>query len=439
MATSNLVLNEIYPTPTSDEVEWLEIYNPSETSIDLAGWQIAELTSGIIKNYQKLVTASFFLAPHSHFLWENDQGAKITFNNNGDTIYLFNPQEELIDETTYPVLGKGKSWARLPDGGDNDSWQIASSITAGAANPLPIEEQIIVTEPVSSPIDASQSAAISSPTIIRLQLSEFMTCPETGQPEWVEIYNQSEQAVTLNNWKIFNQKENSRTLSETQLAAGQYTVIEFASGLLSNSGGTLVIKNSLDEEIMTADFEDCNHAKGQSWIFDGDKWQLTNQTTPRAPNIYSTNKTSSAQISGGNNITTTAKNIPDITNSSTLINHNTSSLTSAPQLASQQLKHQKKVDFSITDNQNYLSSQFSSDIIQNLNSHQAPITATQSANLSSPMIPPNLSFLCGIVFVFAGAVAVFCLKPSRRTKLLAHYASFRRHRHRPKIDIADLY
>ena len=132
---ASLRLNEIYATPESGQSEWLEIYNPTDQAVDLADWQIAELTSGTIKNFENLTAFEATLAAQSFLVIEPK---KLTLNNGGDTIYLFY-RDQQIDAVEYPKLTKDQSCARLPDG--TGQWQIVTSITPGSSNVVASDDQ----------------------------------------------------------------------------------------------------------------------------------------------------------------------------------------------------------------------------------------------------------------------------------------------------------
>ncbi len=52
-STNHVVINEIDINPPGDDaksvIEWVELYNPTDSKIDIGGWQIAS-TTNIEKN-----------------------------------------------------------------------------------------------------------------------------------------------------------------------------------------------------------------------------------------------------------------------------------------------------------------------------------------------------------------------------------------------------
>ena len=134
-ARAQLALNEIYATPESGATEWLEIYNFSDAPVDLSGWQIAELTSNTIKNYEPIAASEATLSTHGFLVVTP---AKLTLNNGGDTIYLFGPDGAQADTITYPKLTSSQACARQPDG--SGGWNVVDTPTPGATN-VPAADQ----------------------------------------------------------------------------------------------------------------------------------------------------------------------------------------------------------------------------------------------------------------------------------------------------------
>ena len=175
-----IVLNEFLPNPdgvayeydfgddndTMPQGEWVELYNNSDVSHDLTDWYIWD-DSGDSANKIEITAAN--TAPSSTVIGGHDWLVvymnKEVFDNDGDTVKLFNQNYELIDSHTYtgndycemePTPGEGntsdtdgscggvppnKSYARIPDGvGD---W-VDPIPTPGGMNKL--EEDIIEIE-----------------------------------------------------------------------------------------------------------------------------------------------------------------------------------------------------------------------------------------------------------------------------------------------------
>ncbi len=125
----DLFINEIHPTGGPD---WLEIYNPGSSEIDLTGFFIYddadnkyEIPSGIS------IPASGYLV----FICD-DQGSGVNTNfrlsSGGETVTLESDIGELIDQVTFPEIAEGAVYARFGDGEAN--FQISSNPTQGLSN-----------------------------------------------------------------------------------------------------------------------------------------------------------------------------------------------------------------------------------------------------------------------------------------------------------------
>lgn len=141
-ATSNIVLNEIYPATLSTTTEpldreWVELYNGTNNSIDVAGWSISEFTSGSTTLFENLHTVvndcsnapnvSEYMQPYGtnntvvpaggYIVLEFCGSAEYLYDD-GDTVTLYDVSSTQIDTHTYPATANGKSHARIPDGSD---------------------------------------------------------------------------------------------------------------------------------------------------------------------------------------------------------------------------------------------------------------------------------------------------------------------------------
>jgi hypothetical protein len=165
-----VVLNEIYPNPNTDwsypnNQEWVEIQNTGDTAIDIAGWQVSEMSGDTEKFYDIVGSSSAsnefgtlngttLIAPGGYAV-VMFEGSKL--NNTGDTVRLYEklPDDSYvrIDEHTYGDYSssKGKSEARIGSGiGD---W-VDPFPTPGLPNSL---EEILVFEVVTADTSTSDT------------------------------------------------------------------------------------------------------------------------------------------------------------------------------------------------------------------------------------------------------------------------------------------
>lgn len=117
---SSIVLNELLPHPSSAN-DWIELYNPTSSAVDLSNWTIVDSTSTI-------KTLSGIISPSGFLVFEVTN----RLNNSADTIYLKDSSGITIDQYSYSQdPGIDRSYGRSPDGG---SWATLSS-SKGVSNP----------------------------------------------------------------------------------------------------------------------------------------------------------------------------------------------------------------------------------------------------------------------------------------------------------------
>lgn len=123
--SDKIIINELYPDPNSGESEWIELYNNSSETVDLRDWILED--EGL-KQYK--ISNSFSIQPFG-FLTISYIDSKITLNNDGDLIKLFDPNGKLVSSTP-KYSGGQKGWSFVRDLFGLWSW--TTKPTAGAAN-----------------------------------------------------------------------------------------------------------------------------------------------------------------------------------------------------------------------------------------------------------------------------------------------------------------
>ncbi|QUC63883.1 lamin tail domain-containing protein [Nitrosopumilus sp. K4] len=132
----HVVINEVDLNPPGDDSvnisEWVELYNPTDSKIDVSGWEIASTT--VLKKTMT-IPAGTIIGP-GKFLKYSYQ--TVWFTDSNDSIELRDKNGVVIDKT--PLFADLKndfsSWQRIYDGYDNDSitdWKFATS-NAGSSN-----------------------------------------------------------------------------------------------------------------------------------------------------------------------------------------------------------------------------------------------------------------------------------------------------------------
>jgi len=139
---NDIIINEIMYAPTGGEPEWLEIYNRSDSAINLHDWRIADRTSSPI-----IIDTTFFIQSKGYIVISSDESIHDFYtitspvivinlpslNNSGDDLKLLDSLKRNIDSLNYnPTWGgqDGHSLERInPGNSSNDSTNWGSSIS----------------------------------------------------------------------------------------------------------------------------------------------------------------------------------------------------------------------------------------------------------------------------------------------------------------------
>lgn len=118
---NHVVINEVDTNPPGDEsqlvLEWVELYNPTSSNVDISGWKVAA-TTGMKKVLQipqgTVVAPGKFVTFYFETLW---------FTNNSEMIELRDKNDVIIDKTPLisDLQNDHKTWQRIYDGYDTDS------------------------------------------------------------------------------------------------------------------------------------------------------------------------------------------------------------------------------------------------------------------------------------------------------------------------------
>ncbi|MFB5621284.1 MAG: lamin tail domain-containing protein, partial [Nitrosopumilus sp.] len=139
----HVVINEVDINPPGDDSasisEWIELYNPTDSSIDMSGWSIASTT--ILKKTMTIPSGT--VIKPGQFLTYSYQN--VWFTDVSESVELRDENNVVIDKT--PAISDIKndftSWQRIYDGFDSDSssdWKFVTS-TAGSSNGKLVQTQ----------------------------------------------------------------------------------------------------------------------------------------------------------------------------------------------------------------------------------------------------------------------------------------------------------
>ncbi len=286
------VINEVVPNPANNDLEWVEIFNPDDQSIDLVGWQLTDRLSSpsTIFNFgnQNLEPGQYLII--------RLEASKL--NNDGDGVVLMNQNHDEVDAMDYVGSELGQSWARWPNGlarEDGGSFVVANP-SPGEPNsvtltPAPTPSPTLTPTPIPSPSPTVTPQPSPSMPILPsyLRLSEIYACPDSNENEWIEIYNQSDQNAVLTDWKIIDSSYNTKSIS-LSISAHSLAVIEWSGSFLNNTGDSVTLQNPQGETSFVVNFSACT--KTQSLIQENGSWCLTSTPTKNAVNLFTSSNPS---------------------------------------------------------------------------------------------------------------------------------------------------
>jgi len=164
--SDNVVINEVDVNPPGNDVasvsEWVELYNPTNSTIDLGGWQVASTTA--LKKTMTIPDET--IIESGEFLTYSYQSAWFTDSN--ESVELRDKDGTIVDKTHLisDVQNNFYSWQRIYDGFDLDSaddWKFVKS-TAGSSNGKLIKTQ--ESKGVTITLDSEKSSYLFGETAV---------------------------------------------------------------------------------------------------------------------------------------------------------------------------------------------------------------------------------------------------------------------------------
>ena len=130
--SDRIVISEIYPNPIGNDnreenYEWIEIYNNSDSKVNLKGWRIDDILNKGSKPY--LIIEDIIIKPRDFVVFQNSQ-TKIVLNNSGDEVNILWPDGTVVDNLKYGKSKEGYSYNWV----SSDSWDWNKKTTPGNNN-----------------------------------------------------------------------------------------------------------------------------------------------------------------------------------------------------------------------------------------------------------------------------------------------------------------
>jgi len=133
VVADSIVMNEVYARGTASNPDWVEIYNKTNSTIDISGYKIYDANGNAGSKPKKVFPSGSVLGPNGFLVIVVDDADPSGFglSANGEKIWLENAGAQLVDTVTFRAHTELQSYGRIPNGG---SWQVLNTITRNASN-----------------------------------------------------------------------------------------------------------------------------------------------------------------------------------------------------------------------------------------------------------------------------------------------------------------
>ncbi len=325
----------------SNADEWLELTNVSDSPIDISGWAIigAASSGGTI-----ILPEGSSVAAHNTFLIANyDQSheksllsvqpdyvtTSVSLSNSRLSLILSDNGGTTIDRAGDggapfaggtsgaggDVDGQFASMVRLNlnDGTFETSWGEGSPPTPGEVEEwllstpeeiedveelegkgaVETEEETDVEEEEEEEEEEEAETSKQQPVFYpqgTLVINEIVSSPESGQDEWIEIYNPYNNVINLTGWRIREGSGKTTELPDYYFGWDQFVLVTNPNGKLNNSGDLIELidphGNIIDRvEYGTKDIPAPKKGEALARTSDG-QMIITKHTTPKAINEF---------------------------------------------------------------------------------------------------------------------------------------------------------
>ena len=233
--TDHVVINEVDTNPFGDDskliAEWVELYNPTDSDIDLSDWEIASTT----------VMKKTFTIPESTIISSGQiltfTHEKIWFTDASESVELRNFDGDLIDKT--PVISDLKndflSWQRSYDA--HNDWEFSLANAGSSNGKLTLSDQSSVVEVTLSTDKINYNfdeTAIIQGTVSEKVFVEFPTFQ--AEPILISISGSNyAQSVSLYPDSNLNYETTINLVQVLGISEGTYDVTVRYAGVVENT------------------------------------------------------------------------------------------------------------------------------------------------------------------------------------------------------------
>ena len=229
---------------SNSDTEWIQLTNTTNGNIDLNGWSLKDKANNN-------TSINICLSPNSNQIITNNS----TWLNNtgGDTIYLYDTNQNLIDELSY-ITGVDK-----PQPSNTNTCVLPTS------TPTPTLTPTITPTPTCTP---TPDPTVTNPSS-GINLTEFMPYSD---PEWVEFYNSNDYPVKLISWKLEDKEGHTRNINSLDIGATSYTIFKYSPFFDNTNSEMVIIRDQNNNSIAQVSYDGGLRTLERSWISINGNW-----------------------------------------------------------------------------------------------------------------------------------------------------------------------
>jgi hypothetical protein len=261
-----IVMNEIYSRGVAGNLDWIELYNPTGSQVDISAYKIYDVGGQGGTKPKKQFAAGAVIPARGFYVIITDTAdfsgdlSGFGLSSSGEEVWLEDGTGTIIDTVTFGAMSTSQTFGRGPDGG---AWSLHAVITRGTSNGA-------------------------------ILMNEIYSRGVAGNIDWIEVYNGVSAPVNITGYKIYDiggqggTKPKKHFADGTVIPAAGYFVIitdtaDYTGDLsafgLSSSGEKVWLEDSLGTIIDTVTFGAMSTTQSWSRVPDGSFWQLANTIT----------------------------------------------------------------------------------------------------------------------------------------------------------------
>lgn len=271
--------------------DWIELYNPADHPIDLKGYSLTDDA----KMPDKCVLPSRVLEPGEYaIVYADDRPATDTelhapfrLKDADEILIMLDPDDTEIQRITYPPMESNQSYAMALD---TQEWAATDRCTPGLPNTDSGYEAYRESRKAVSPVMINEIMAGNTVTL-RDEDGDY--------PDWVELYNASEETVDLTGWGLSDTADRPKRwkFPATQIGPAEYMIV-YVSGKnrtqigeelhtnfkLNAHRDALLLTNFRGQSISEVQISDLKSDHAYALVPGTSTWQVSTHPTPGNPN-----------------------------------------------------------------------------------------------------------------------------------------------------------